>query len=234
MVDENINSTPLVSIITATLNAGKYLSQALDSIVHQSYQNFELLIVDGGSTDNTLEIVRSYPRATLTKQVGTGLFDAWNQGLRMAGGEYFAILDSDDIWEPTALANHLELLMQDPTKLGSVGHVNFFLEKDQPPPPEFKLSLLEKSHRAYMPGCFVGRKEIINKIGYYETEWKIASDIIWFGKVKELQNEICLLDRVVLNKRVHRDNISYNSVDEDIYGKELLKLLHLKIKSRQQ
>lgn len=234
MVDETINNTPLVSVITATLNADKYLSQALDSIIQQTYQNFEILIVDGGSTDNTHQIVRSVSRAKLFEQEGAGLFDAWNQGIRMAGGDYFAILDSDDIWEPTALADHMKLLMQDPAKLGSVGHVNFFLEKDQSPPPEFKMSLLENSHRAYMPGCFVGRKEIVNKVGYYETEWKIASDIIWFGKVKELQSEICLLDRVVLNKRVHENNISYNSVDEDIYGKELLKLLHLKIKSRQQ
>jgi len=80
----------------------------------------------------------------------------------------------------------------------------------------------------------MGRKEIFNRIGYYETEWKIASDIIWFGKVKELNDEICLLDHVVLNKRVHKNNISYNSVDEDIYGRELLKLLHLKLKSRRE
>jgi hypothetical protein len=80
----------------------------------------------------------------------------------------------------------------------------------------------------------MGRKEIFNRIGYYETEWKIASDIIWFGKVKELNDEICLLDHVVLNKRVHKNNTSYNSVDEDIYGRELLKLLHLKLKSRRE
>jgi hypothetical protein len=80
----------------------------------------------------------------------------------------------------------------------------------------------------------MGRKEIFNRIGYYETEWKIASDIIWFGKVKDLKDEIYKLDRVVLNKRVHKNNISYNSVEEDIWGRELLKLLHLKLKSRKE
>ena len=78
----------------------------------------------------------------------------------------------------------------------------------------------------------MGRKEIFNRIGYYETEWEIASDIIWFGQVKDLKDEIYILDRVVLNKRVHKNNISYNSVEEDIYGRELLKLLHLKLKSK--
>ena len=230
----NAKNDSFVSVITATMNAGKYLREALSSVLSQTYQNFEILIIDGGSTDNTIEIANSFPQVTLIMQEGKGLFDAWNQGIRMSNGAFVAILDSDDIWEPTALADHLKGLLKDHTKLGSVGYVTFFLEKNQSPPPEFKLALLEKSHLAYMPGCFMGRKEIFNRIGFYETEWKIASDIIWFSKVKELKDEICLLDRVVLNKRVHNNNISYNSVDEDIYGRELLKLLHLQIKSRRE
>ena len=228
----NVKKDSLVSVITATLNAGKYLHEALNSISNQTYQNFEVLIIDGDSTDNTKEVANSFPQVSFITQNGKGLFDAWNQGIQMSTGEFVAILDSDDIWEPTTLSDHLNALLNHPEKLGSVGHVKFFLEKNQTPPPEFKLSLLEKSHLAYMPGCFMGRKEIFNRIGYYETEWKIASDIIWFGKVKDLKDEICLLDRVVLHKRVHKSNISYNSVDEEIYGRELLKLLHSKLKSK--
>jgi glycosyltransferase involved in cell wall biosynthesis len=230
----NVKKEPLVSVITATLNAGKYLHEALISISNQTYQNFEVLIIDGGSTDNTKEVANSFPKVSFITQNGKGLFDAWNQGIKMSTGEFIATLDSDDIWESTTLSDHVNALLSHPEKLGSVGHVKFFLEKKQNPPPEFKLSLLEKSHLAYMPGCFMGRKEIFNRIGYYETEWKIASDIIWFGKVKDLKDEISLLECVVLNKRVHKSNISYNSVDEDIYGRELLKLLHLKLKSKRE
>ena len=228
----NVNKEPLVSVITATLNASKYLREALNSILNQTYQNIEVLIIDGGSTDDTKEIANMFPKVSFVTQNGKGLFDAWNQGIKMCTGDFVAILDSDDIWNPTTLSDHVNALLIDSSKLGSVGQVKFFLQKKQTPPPEFKLSLLEKSHLAYMPGCFMGRKEIFNRIGYYESEWKIASDIIWFGKVKELKDEICLLDSVVLNKRVHKNNISYNSVDEDIYGRELLKLLHLKLTSK--
>ena len=228
----NVNKEPLVSVITATLNASKYLREALNSILNQTYQNIELLIIDGGSTDDTKEIANMFPKVSFVTQNGKGLFDAWNQGIKMCTGDFVAILDSDDIWNPTTLSDHVNALLSDSSKLGSVGQVKFFLQKKQTPPPEFKLSLLEKSHLAYMPGCFMGRKEIFNRIGYYETEWKIASDIIWFGKVKDLKDEIFILDRVVLNKRVHKNNISYNSVEEDIYGRELLKLLHLKLKSK--
>jgi glycosyltransferase involved in cell wall biosynthesis len=228
----NVKKEPLVSVITATLNASKYLREALNSILNQTYQHIEVLIIDGGSTDDTKEIANLFPKVSFVPQNGKGLFDAWNQGIQMCTGEFVAILDSDDIWNPTTLSDHVNALLSDSSKLGSVGQVKFFLEKKQTPPPEFKLSLLEKSHLAYMPGCFMGRKEIFNRIGYYETEWKIASDIIWFGKVKDLKDEIYILNRVVLNKRVHKNNISYNSVEEDIYGRELLKLLHLKLKSK--
>lgn len=226
----NVNKEPLVSIITATLNASKYLREALNSILNQTYQNIEVLIIDGGSTDDTKEIANMFPKVSFVTQNGKGLFDAWNQGIKKCNGDFVAFLDSDDIWNPTTLSDHVNALLSDSSKLGSIGQVKFFLEKKHAPPPEFKLSLLEKSHLAYMPGCFMGRKEIFNRIGYYETEWKIASDIIWFGKVKNLKDEICILNRVVLNKRVHKNNISYNSVDEDIYGRELLKLLYLKLK----
>ena len=228
----NVNKEPLVSVITATLNASKYLREALNSILNQTYQNIEVLIIDGGSTDDTIEIANMFPKVSFVTQNGKGLFDAWNQGIQMCNGDFVAILDSDDIWNPTTLSDHVNALLCDSSKLGSVGQVKFFLEKKQTPPPEFKLSLIEKSHLAYMPGCFMGRKEIFNRIGYYETEWEIASDIIWFGQVKDLKDEIYILDRVVLNKRVHKNNISYNSVEEDIYGRELLKLLHLKLKSK--
>ena len=228
----NVKKEPLVSVITATLNASKYLREALNSILNQTYQHIEVLIIDGGSTDDTIEIANMFPKVSFETQNGKGLFDAWNQGIQMCNGDFVAILDSDDIWNPTTLSDHVNALLCDSSKLGSVGQVKFFLEKKQTPPPEFKLSLIEKSHLAYMPGCFMGRKEIFNRIGYYETEWEIASDIIWFGQVKDLKDEIYILDRVVLNKRVHKNNISYNSVEEDIYGRELLKLLHLKLKSK--
>lgn len=230
----NVNKDPLVSVITATLNASKYLREALNSILNQTYQNIEVLIIDGGSTDDTIEIANMFPKVSFVTQNGKGLFDAWNQGIQMCNGDFVAILDSDDIWNPTTLSDHVNALLSDSSKLGSVGQVKFFLEEKQNPPPEFKLSLLEKSHLAYMPGCFMGRKEIFNRIGYYETEWKIASDIIWFGKVKDLKDEIYILDSIVLNKRVHKNNISYNSVEEDIYGRELLRLLHLKLRSRRE
>ena len=232
MVDQSSAQEPLLSVIMATLNAGQFLREALTSVQNQTYAQVEVILIDGGSRDQTEEIAREFSEVRFVKQEGSGLFSAWNQGVLHANGAFIAFLDSDDHWEPSALFDHMRVLMSDTSKLGSVGCVQFFLESKDSPPPEFKLSLLDRAHLAYMPGCFVGRRSIFDRIGYFETEWKVASDIIWFGKVKELGDGINVLDQVVLHKRVHRNNLSYTSIDEDVYSKELLKLLHQKIKSR--
>jgi glycosyltransferase involved in cell wall biosynthesis len=232
MVNKESHQDHMVSIIIATLNAEKYLKNALDSIDQQSYKNYEVLIVDGGSTDNTIEIASSFSKVRIINQKSKGLFDAWNEGITLASGQYIAFLDSDDFWNKDALSEHMNALLAEPNLIGSVGRMNFLLEKDQTPPAEFKMSLLNESHLAYMPGCFVGKKEIFDKLGLFETHWKIASDIVWFSKVKDLKEGIVLLNSVVLNKRVHNKNLSYSAAKDDTYSKELLMLLRNKLNQR--
>ena len=234
MVIQIEQKLPLVSVIMATMNSDNFIAEALESIMFQKYDNLEIIIIDSNSSDNTREIAAQYSQVVFYSQSGKGLFEAWNQGIKLAKGEFIAILDSDDYWAPNTILTHILALKQDSSKIGSLGHVQYFLEKNQSPPPEFKLSLLDQSHLAYMPGCFLCRRLIFDKIGLYETNWKVASDIIWFAKVKELKDELILLNNVVLYKRVHNRNISYSSVKHDIYGNELLTLLQAKIRQKNQ
>ena len=232
MVEKQPRNQLLVTVIMATMNAEKYLSKALESVLKQSFTEYEVLIIDGGSTDNTISIAQSFSKVKVISQEGKGLFDAWNEGIRSASGNYIAFLDSDDYWEPNTLKMHMNSFIAKPDLLGSVGHVNFFLQKNENPPAEFKMSLLNGSHLAYMPGCFVGKKNIVEKIGFFETKWQVASDILWFTKIKEMKKYIMILDKVVLNKRVHNKNISYSAAKSVTYDKELLELLHMKLKER--
>ncbi|MDE7414551.1 MAG: glycosyltransferase [Muribaculaceae bacterium] len=88
--------TPLISIITITYNASKVLPVTIRSVMEQDYSDFEHLIIDGASTDDTLEIARSNPGARILSEKDAGLYDAMNKGLRMARGKYVLFLNAGD------------------------------------------------------------------------------------------------------------------------------------------
>lgn len=100
------NQTAKVTIITATYNAEKYLSQTIESVLGQGYENLEYIIVDGGSTDNTLSIIASY-KSQIFKVISepdTGIYNAWNKGIKLASGDIIGILSADDWYEGDAIA----------------------------------------------------------------------------------------------------------------------------------
>lgn len=89
----------LVSIIVTNYNYGKYLPEAIESALSQTYQNKEILVVDDGSTDNSVEIIRKYPVKLITKSNG-GTASARNAGIKHASGQILAFLDADDVYYP--------------------------------------------------------------------------------------------------------------------------------------
>ena len=92
------NPHPKFSIITLTYNAGKVLEDTIQSVVFQTYRNVEYIIVDGGSTDNTLDVVHKYQEriSKVISEPDKGLYDAMNKGIRMATGDYLCFLNAGD------------------------------------------------------------------------------------------------------------------------------------------
>ena len=106
------NNTPLVSIILPTYNREHVISRSIDSVISQTYSNFELIIVDDGSTDNTSDILKKYEgKVEYIKQKNSGVSSARNTGIKLAKGEYIAFIDSDDQWLPTKLQRQIEYFM---------------------------------------------------------------------------------------------------------------------------
>lgn len=117
------SNAPLVSIVLTTLNGARYLRESLDSCLAQTHPALELIVVDGGSTDGTLEILAEYndPRLRLIQQTNNvgKLPGALNLGLDVAHGQYLTWMQDDCLYHPTALERMVEALAADPT----VGHV---------------------------------------------------------------------------------------------------------------
>ncbi len=95
----------LVSIITVVFNGEKYLKQTIESVINQTYKNIEYIIVDGDSTDDTLNIIRKYKRhiSKWVSEPDKGLYDAMNKGIEMSNGELIGMINSDDWYEKDAV-----------------------------------------------------------------------------------------------------------------------------------
>ena len=103
---------PLVSVIIPTYNRATLLKDALASVLNQTFTDYEVIVVDDGSTDNTEDIVQSFPDISYFKQQNLGPAVARNIGLKKARGSYIAYLDSDDVWDNAYLENSLTFLEQ--------------------------------------------------------------------------------------------------------------------------
>ena len=99
------NESPLISLITTTYNSEKYLEETLKSIFNQKYQNFEIIIIDGGSKDKTIKIINKYEKKIdyWISEKDKGIYDAFNKGLKLARGHLIGMVNSDDILKPNAL-----------------------------------------------------------------------------------------------------------------------------------
>ena len=104
----------LVSVIVPVYNVAKYIAATVESVLAQTYDNFELLLIDDGSPDDSITICQQFsdPRITIIRQPNRGLSAARNTGIRNAQGDYLAFLDGDDLWLPEKLAKHITHLNQ--------------------------------------------------------------------------------------------------------------------------
>ena len=108
---------PLVSIITITLNRARYLEETILSIKNQDYLHIEHIVIDGGSTDGTLELLKRYENQYNMRWISEkdgGIIDALNKGLRMAKGDIFCWLDSDDTYLPGTIKKIVKVFQKHP------------------------------------------------------------------------------------------------------------------------
>ena len=138
-----------ISVIIPNYNYARYLDQAIESVLVQSYENIELIVVNNGSTDNSLEVLEKYgDKIRLINQPNLGQSGARNSGLSLSSGEFIAFLDADDFWEPNKLEMQISL-MNDATQLAYCGISPF---KD---PGNEKLQILLPKYKGSCTNYFI-------------------------------------------------------------------------------
>lgn len=183
-----------ISIITATFNSGKTLRDTLESIRQQTYQDIEAIVVDGGSKDNTLDIVREYESLLHGKlrwisEPDKGIYDAMNKGINMATGDIIGILNSDDFYtSDDVLQKVAEEFDKDATLEAVYGDIHFVKSENLKKCTRYYSS---KSFRpwllrfGFMPAhpSFYVRREVYEKYGLYDLQYKTSSDFEWMVRL---------------------------------------------------
>lgn len=212
-----------VSVVMATLNAERFLSESLGSVAAQSMRPHEIIVVDGGSTDATLDIAASFPGTRIIQQKTQGFAMAWNEGIQAAEGSLIALIDADDRWPSGKLQHQIHRMNQSPALDAVMGHVRFFLTGVAP--PHFKPELLQSTHPGLMPGALLARRSLFDRVGWFESRWTIAGDVDWFARLVDRRVPFAMLDEVVLEKRVHDSNLSYTAARTPVVRREIIEAL---------
>lgn len=175
----NVNPIPMISVVIPMYNVEKYIEQSIQSVLAQTYHNFELLLVDDGCSDDTLKLVDKFDdnRIRLIQQLNRGLSGARNTGIDASRGFYIALLDADDYWAPEKLAKHLHHLNTHP-EVGVSYCPSLFVDEEsnllgigQFP----KLNHVSKQHIFCRNPVGNGsaamiRKSLLNEIGYFGSD----------------------------------------------------------------
>lgn len=172
-----------ISIITATYNSEKTLKETLDSVLSQTYKDYEHIIIDGMSKDNTMKIVKEYEQKYNGKlkyisEKDTGLYDAMNKGIKMATGDIIGILNSDDKY---ANENVLQLIankFEETNCDGTYANLIFMDEETMTKPKRIWKSEHGKLENGWHPAhpTLYLKKEVYNKIGLFNLKYRIVAD----------------------------------------------------------
>lgn len=214
-----------VSVVVPTLNSERFLAEALASVRSQTGIKMELLVIDGGSTDESRAIARHFG-ATILAQSGRGLSDAWNAGVRAANAPYVAFLDSDDVWVSDTLAPRLAILSRNTSSGVCVGGVLHVLEEGTQQPSAFRPELFERTIVAPIPGTMVIDRRVFDEVGLFDAAVETAGDGDWVARAINKGVRFETFDRLVLRKRVHGTNLTLNAATVNA---ELLKILRRSI-----
>lgn len=189
-----------ISIITATYNSGKTLRDTIESVLRQSYTDYEYIVKDGGSKDDTLEIVKAYApkfgdKLKVISKPDQGIYDAMNKGIQMATGDVIGILNSDDFYTSADALQVIADTFANNDIDATYGDIHFVNDDDLSKCVRYYSSaIFRRSFMRFglMPAhpSFYCKKAVYEKYGSFDTSYKVAADfenllrIIYVGNIK--------------------------------------------------
>ncbi len=221
---------PLVSVIIPTFNRAYLLKKAIYSVLNQTYKNFEIIIVDDGSTDNTEELIRGFENEKIRyfKLEHTGLpAVVRNKGIEECHGELIAFLDSDDFWIPNklelqirAFKNHENILLVASRRIILPDKITYHLNYQK----RGVVSFRELIRRNVIPtSSVIIRREVIEKVGKFDEDYRLRSGqdfSYWLDILSYRDKSILILKAPLIIFRVHDKTLTFERRQESDFFKD--------------
>ena len=197
--------TPKISIVTINLNGARCLEKAISSVLFQTYSNLEYILIDGGSTDGSLEIIKKYNDKIThwTSEPDAGISEAFNKGISYATGEWVGILNSDDWYQFDAVENVARCAQKHPR--AEVIHGNMQIwngdKKEMYLLPDQNLENIKTEMILNHPACFV-KKSVYQNYGVFNIQYLQAMDYELFLRFYKNHAQFFYLDLWISNMRL--------------------------------
>lgn len=243
-----MDKNPFISVIIPTFNRAYSLPATIESVLRQSYKNYELIIIDDGSTDNTKDILKSFGnKITYKYQNNGGITRARNAGLEISSGEWVALLDSDDLWYEHKLERHVEDILKHKELDIHITNAHIFREHIGTEVNLFKfiglekllekkLTIIEKpvfyqfSFGIAWVQCSLIKREILFKVGLYDTNLTIYTDFDLFCRLAlNYTWGICSQECVKIKRELNKPNVSAQRLKNPIHTNKTMVYIFDKI-----
>lgn len=196
-MDAKQQTKPSISVITATYNAAEHLPKLIKSLQQQTDQDFEWVIADGGSTDDTLELIQQITdlNIKLTSQADFGIYDALNRGIKQCTGDYYIVAGADDYFYSNAMTDFRQAIVSNPNATPDMVAANIQINEEVIEPLNKAPWLY--GMRSYVASHSIGtlfKKSLHGRFGYYSSRLPITADNLFI--LKALQDKTVQLKQI--------------------------------------
>ena len=208
------DTNALVSVVIPCYNREAYIKAAIDSVLAQAYRPLQIIVIDDGSSDSSVEIVGRFGSAiTLIKQENAGAAAARNTGVRNASGTFLSFLDSDDLWNVDKLDKQLDVMTQQPEIDLVFGHTEEFISPELADDVARTIRCREGTIPARVQSAMLIRRDAFLKVGFFDETLTIGEGIDWLARANEAGIRSVMLPDVVFQRRLHATNIGITKKD---------------------
>ena len=206
---------PKVSIVTPSLNQAGFLEDTIRSVLNQEYPNLEYIIIDGGSTDGSVDIIKKYEKNIhfWLSEKDNGQAHAINKGLRMISGKIWSFLCSDDTYDPDALSRIVNAFHRHPAAQVVYGNCNFINENNLvtrvKKPGAYDRKKMLKGNYLYQPAVFA-RADVLQCYGYFDESLRFSMDYEYWLRFAD-REAFVYIDEPIANYRLHASSKTMGS-----------------------